>query len=252
MVPRPTNAGNYSRTTTQRPLTSTTALPVRISSFGNGTPETSNPIHRQKQLRHYSVGSRLLPLTLRVANESSPFGLDISHRTLLLPTSFRPFPSRQNNSAAPPLQRDRFPRSTSVSAPPLPPRRTCRIPHAVLHPYVLPQSRLAPVSANHLEKATALHLTVWLVLLSTKTLQPLPPLFHGYPGPNHPAYTRPPTLPPGQLFRSPTSVPWFPQTQQTHGLSLPTQPFSYPPINRILATNGPSAFLDDTTTDDPD
>ena len=108
MVPRPTNAGNYSRTTTQRPLTSTTALPVRISSFGNGTPETSNPIHRQKQLRHYSVGSRLLPLTLRVANESSPFGLDISHRTLLLPTSFRPFPSRQNNSAAPPFNATGF------------------------------------------------------------------------------------------------------------------------------------------------
>ena len=102
MVPRRTNAGNYSRTTTQRPSTSTTALPVRISSFGNGTPETSNPIHRQKQQPPYSVGSRLFPLTRRVANESSPFGLGISHQTLLLPTSFRPFPTRQNNSAAPP------------------------------------------------------------------------------------------------------------------------------------------------------
>ena len=37
------------RTTTQRPSTSTTAVPVRIRSFGNGTPETGNPIHRQRQ-----------------------------------------------------------------------------------------------------------------------------------------------------------------------------------------------------------
>ena len=116
MIPRPTNAGKYSRSTTQRPSTSTTALPVRISSFGNGTPETSNPTHRHKQQPPYSVGSRLFPLTRRVANESSPFGLGISHRTLPLSTSFRPFPTRQNNSAAPPLQRDRFPRSNSVPA----------------------------------------------------------------------------------------------------------------------------------------
>ena len=102
MVPRPINAGKYSRTTPQRSSTPTTALPVRISSFGNGTPETGNPTHRQKQQPLYSVGSRLAPLTRRVANESSPFGLGISHGTLLLPTSFRPFPTRQNNSAAPP------------------------------------------------------------------------------------------------------------------------------------------------------
>ena len=116
-VSRPTNARKYSPTTTQRPSTSTTALPVRISSFGSGTPETGNLIHNQKQQPFFSVGSRLSPLTRRVANESSLFSLGISHRTLLLPTSFRPFPTRQNNSAAPPLQRERFPRSTSVPAP---------------------------------------------------------------------------------------------------------------------------------------
>ena len=114
MVPRPTHAGIYSRTITQRPSTPTTALPVRMSSFGNGTPETGNPIHRQKQQSLHSIGSRLAPLTRRVANEPSAFGLVISHRTHQLPTSFQPFPTRQNNSAAPPLQRDRFPRSTSV------------------------------------------------------------------------------------------------------------------------------------------
>ena len=82
-----------------------------------------------------------------------------------------------------------------------------------------------------------------------QTLDPLPPPFHGYPGPNHPAFIRPPTVPPGQLFRLPTSVPWFPQPQQPHGLSLPSQLFSCPPINRIKTPNGPSAFLGDTTAD---
>ena len=102
MVPRPTYTGIYSPTTTQRPSTPTTALPVRISGFGNGTPETSNPIHRQNQQSLYSIGSRLAPLTRRVANEPPSFGLGISYRTLQLPTSFRPIPTRQNNSAAPP------------------------------------------------------------------------------------------------------------------------------------------------------
>ena len=101
MAPRPANAGKNSRTTTQRPLTRTTARPVRIFSFCNGTPETGNPIHRQKQQPLNSVGNCLAPLTCRVANESSPFGLGISHRTLQLPISFRPFPTRQNNSTAP-------------------------------------------------------------------------------------------------------------------------------------------------------
>ena len=81
-------------------------------------------------------------------------------------------------------------------------------------------------------------------------MDPLPPFFYGYLDPNHPAYTRPPTVPPGHFFHFPTSVPWFSQPQQTHGLSLPTQHFSYPPINRIQTPNGPSAFLDDTTTND--
>ena len=84
------------------PQISTTALPVRVSSFGNGTPKTGNPIHRQKQQPLDSVGSRLSPLSRRVANESSPFCLGIFHRTLLLPTSSQPFPTRQNNSVAPP------------------------------------------------------------------------------------------------------------------------------------------------------
>ena len=105
------------RTITQRPSTTTTALLVRISSFGNGTPETDKPINRQTQQSLYSDDSRFASLTRRVANEPFPFGLLISHRTHQLPTSFRPFPTRQNNSAAPPLQRDRFPRSTSVPTP---------------------------------------------------------------------------------------------------------------------------------------
>ena len=144
MVPRSTNAGLYSRTTTQRPSTPTTTLPVRISSLGNGTPETGNLTRWQKQRWLYSMGSRLAPLTRRVANESSPFGLGISHRIHQLPTSFRPFPTRWTNSAAPPppLQRDRFPLSTSVADPSLPPRRTCRFPLALLHPDVLPRAAL--------------------------------------------------------------------------------------------------------------
>ena len=62
----------------------------------------------------------------------------------------------------------------------------------------------------------------------------LPVSFSVYP-PAYPCQRR--------LFR-------LPQPQQTHGLSLPTQPFSYPVINWIQTPNGPSAFLDDTTTDD--
>ena len=86
MVPRPTNAGIYSRTLNQRPSTPATALPVRISSFGNGTPETCNPIHRQNQQPRYSFGSRLALLTRGVVNESSSFGLGIAHRTHQQPT----------------------------------------------------------------------------------------------------------------------------------------------------------------------
>ena len=76
--------------------------------------------------------------------------------------------------------------------PPLPPRLTCRIPHALLRPGVLPQSRLPPVSADHLEEATALLLTVWLVLISTNVGFPTAPFsrlpWHEPPG--HQRYLR--------------------------------------------------------------
>ena len=130
MVPRSTNAGLYSRTTTQRPSTPTTTLPVRISSLGNGTPETGNLTRWQKQRWLYSMGSRLAPLTRRVANESSPFGLGISHRIHQLPTSFRPFPTRWTNSAAP---------------PPPPPTRPVSAEHLCRGPFIAAEAYL-PIS----------------------------------------------------------------------------------------------------------
>ena len=169
------------------------------------------------------------------------------HRTHQLPTSFRPFPTRQNNSAAAPSPTRPVSTAAPLSRPPsFFPRRTYLIPHALLHPNVLRKSRLCPVSpdaalvtthrlhafdhtrpnrstvlgsrmypaeghrlamfptdsriatipsvwlgwlpltrhrsisdtADHLEKATALLLTVWVFLLSRKkTLKPLRPLF---------------------------------------------------------------------------
>ena len=102
MVPRLTNTGTYCRTTTQRPRTSSIALPVCISSFGNNAPETGNPARRHKQQPIFLVCSRIFPLARSVANASSLFGLGIFHRTLQQPSSFRPFPTRQNNPAAPP------------------------------------------------------------------------------------------------------------------------------------------------------
>ena len=108
--------------------------------------------------------------------------------------------------------------------------------------------RSVPDTADHLEIAAALLLTVWLVLLSTNVGAPIAP------------FSRPPWPEPPRLYQATngTSRPAFqfthqralanddfsvfPQPQQTHGLSLPTQLFSYPPINRIHTTNGPSAF----------
>ena len=315
MVPRPTNAGKYSRITTQRPSTPTTAFSVRISSFGNGTPQAGNPIHRQKQQSLYSYGSRLAPLTRRVANEPSSFGLGISHRTLQLPTSFRPFPTRQNNSTAPPpptrlvstehlcpgpLHCRRgapaesptpfstptcYERAALLRSPPIPPipRPTactllttldpteplCTGPafQAEAHRLAMfpADSRIAtipsillgwlrrrsvPDTADHLEKATALLLTVWLVLLSTNVGPPTAP------------FSRLPWPEPSRLYQvsNGTSRPVFqftyqrnqasdgfsvfPQPQQTHGVSIPTKLFSNPPTSRIQTTNGPSAFLD--------
>ena len=88
--------------------------------------------------------------------------------------------------------------------PPLPPRRTCRIPHAVLHPDVLPQSRLAPVSADHLEEATAVLLTVWVVIIPTNVGPPTAP------------FSRLPWPKPSRLYQATngTSRPAFPLTHQ--------------------------------------
>ena len=60
-------------------------------------------------------------------------------------------------------------------------------------------------------------------------MEPLPPPFHGYPGPNHPAYTGPPTEPPGQLFRLPTSVPWFSPTTTNPRFIAPDPAPELPP-----------------------
>ena len=256
MVQRPTNARSpfllrtwdngseadkrqkCSRTTTQRPSTYITALSVRISSFGNGTPETADPIHRQKQQPLFSVGSCLSPLTRRVASESSYFGLGICHRTHLLSTPFRRFRHDRTTLSRPPFNRTGC-RAPLSRPPPLPPRRTCRIPHALLHPDVLPRavllrsppiqpiprpttctllttrdptepmcsgpvfhaedhclamfptdSRIASIpfiwlgclprhchrsildTADHVDKAAALLVTIWLVLLSTNVGAP--------------------------------------------------------------------------------
>ena len=122
----------------------------------------------------------------------------------------------------------------------------------------LPRQRLRsiPDTADHLEIADALLLTVWLVFLSTNVGLPTSP------------FSRLPWPEPSRLYQTTngTSRPAFqfthqrnlanddfsvvPQPQQTQGLSLPTQLFSYPPINRTQTPNGHSAFLDDTTTDE--
>ena len=205
----------------------------------------------------------------------------------------------------------------------MPPRRTCRIPHALLHPDVLPKSRLAPVSAvsahitahglhasDHTRpnRATVLGSRIsrrrsppgdvsyrledsshslHLVGLASSNSPPICPRHrrpsggsnrpppHGLvsapfdkrwspyrpiftatlartisPIPGHQRYlpvsfsVYPPAYPrQRQLFR-------LPQPQRTLGLSLPTQLFSYFPVNRIQTPNGSSAFLDDTTTYD--
>ena len=145
-------------------------------------------------------------------------------------------------------------------SPPLPPRRTCRIPQAVLHSDVLPQSRRAPVSADPLEEATALPLKVWLVLILTnegppttpfftatlaRTISPIPgyqrylpasfsvnpPACHGSPNHNKPAVYRsrpsslatPPltgSLPPTSLQVSSTTQP---RTTPTDSVSVASE-----------------------------
>ena len=66
----------------------------------------------------YSIGSGLSPLTHRVENEPSFFGLGISRRTLQLSTSLPPFQTRQNISAAPPPYTPVGFHGTPLSRPP--------------------------------------------------------------------------------------------------------------------------------------
>ena len=140
MISRPTHTRKYSRSTTQRPSTSTTALIVRISSFGNNTLETGNPIHRQKQQQLYSVGSRFSPYTRRVAYESSPLGLGIFTK----PSNYRPrsVAFQRNRTTLPrlPLQGDQFLRRTSVPAASIAAEAHMSNPSCLLHPDVLPKS----------------------------------------------------------------------------------------------------------------
>ena len=120
------------------------------------------------------------------------------------------------------------------------------------------RQRLRPIpdTADHLEIAAALLLMAWLILLSTNVetattsfsqlFWPEPSrLYQASNGASRPAFhfTHHRTL-----ANNDFSV--FPQSQQTQGLWRLTQLFSPPPINRIQTTNGPSAVLDHTTTDD--
>ena len=124
----------------------TTDVPVGISSFGNGTPKTGKPTHRQKKQSLYSLGSRLAPCPAALQKEPFVLGLGISHRIHQLPTSF-PFPTRQT-LPRPPLQRDRFPRSTSVPPPFIAAEAHLPIPLALPHLIVLPKSHRDLVSAH--------------------------------------------------------------------------------------------------------
>ena len=136
--------------------------------------------------------------------------------------------------------------------------RIAAIPSIWLFKGGLPRTRhrSIPDTADHLEIAAALLLTIWLIILSTNVGAPTTPfsrlpwpklsrLYQATKGNSRPAFQ---FTHQRSLANDDFSV--FPQPQQTHGLSLPTQLFSYPPVNRIQTTNGPSAFLDDTTTDD--
>ena len=307
MVSKSTDAGKKSRTT---------ALPVRISRFGNGTPETGNTIHKPKKQPLYSVGSHLFPLIRHFANEQNPFGFRISHRTHQLPASFRPFPNATKQLCrTPPSNAISFHGAPLSRPPPLPPRRPCQIPCALSTPtcyhraallrsppippnprpttWTLPitrdqtepifsglvfpdegqrlamlptDSRTATVPsiwlgclsrnchrcihgiADHVEIATALHLTVWLVLLSKNIRAPSNYLLR-LPWPKLPACTRPPTVPPGQPFSIPTSVlrptttfPSFPNHKTNNGLLLATQLFTYRPFNPIHCHQRPFGF----------
>ena len=62
-----------------------------------------------------------------------------------------------------------------------------------------------PGTDGHLEIAPAVLLTMWLILFSTSVGAPTA-LFYGYLGPNHAAFTRPPTVPPRQLSSLSSSV----------------------------------------------
>ena len=179
------------------------------------------------------------------------------HRLVMIPTDSRiaaipsiwlgwlPRPSSPGLQDTPPLSLPRPWRSQCLGD-------TVRSPpHLVFRRRLLRNSYRPPDTHDHLVTVTALLFTVWLILLSTNVGAPTAP-FHGYPGPNHAAFRRP-TVPPGQLFSLSTSVPGhrqlfhLPQLQQTHGLSLPSQLFTYPPSKPPAALQ---PFLDNTTTDD--
>ena len=140
LVPRLTNAGIYSRTTTQQPSTPTTALPVRISSFSNGTPETGNSIHKQKP-----------PLLIFDWQPSCPPNPPYCKRAILFgswhlspnPTITDLIPTISNATHQfcrdPPRQREGFPRRTSVPAPFI-----AAVAHLPVPPCPSPPRRILP------------------------------------------------------------------------------------------------------------
>ena len=184
---------------------------------------------------------RAIPLRSRHFSPNPP-------TTDLVPTLFI---ATEKLCRAPLLQRDRFPRSTSVPAPSIateahlphptcrsPPRRvTTELPCSGLNRPSGGSNRPPPhgLVGSHFDKRWTPYHALFTATLA-RTISPIP---------GHQRYL------PANFSVYPPACPGFPQPQQTRGLSIPTQLFSYPLINRTLATNGPSAFLDDTTTDDP-
>ena len=122
-----------------------------------------------------------------------------------------------------------------------------------MHLSWLPRARhrSVPYTADHLEKATTLLLTVLLVLFSTNVGAPTAP------------FLRLPWPEPARLYRATSGTSRsafqfthqrtrvnddfsvFPQPHQYHGSSLPTQLFVYPPINRMQT---PTALQPSSTT----
>ena len=169
-----------------------------------------------------------------------------SHRLAMLPTDSKTaaipsiwlgwLPRHRHRS----ILHTALPSRASRIHPPSPPppwRSQCRRRH---HPLPSPpifrrrslgNNYRSPDTAGHLEIATTLSLTVWLILLSTNVGAPTTPS-HCYPGPNHPAFPRPPTVPPASVSVYPPAYTGqrrlfrLPQLQQTPGLSFPTLPLN--------------------------